>query len=213
IARSLRYSVNRNNGHLFPFMPFQELSDEDLTAIVSFLRSQEPVTHKVEPSEYTFLGKALMAFGLMKPQGPTNTPPKSVEIDSTIAYGSYLANRVANCNGCHTKRDFMTGAFIGEPLAGGTQFLPDVFSQGYSFVTPNLTPHQETGIIATWDESTFITRMRGGRVHNGTPMPWAIFGRMTDLELKAIYRYLQSLDPVDNKIDKIVYAPGEKFME
>ena len=211
IARTLRHSVNKNNGLVFPFMPFQELSDEDLTAIVSFLRSQEPVKHKVEPSEYSFLGKALMAFGMIKPEGPKNTPPNSMEIDSTIAYGSYLANSVANCNGCHTERDFKTGAFIGAPFAGGTYFEPDVFSEGYSFITPNLTPHKETGIMAYWDESTFIYRMRGGRIHKGSNMPWATYARMDDIELKAIYRYLQSLDPVDNKISKIVFAPGEEY--
>jgi mono/diheme cytochrome c family protein len=211
IARALRYSVNRNNGHVFPFMPFQELSDDDLTAIISFLRAQEPVKHKVEPSELTFLGKALVAFGMIKPEGPKNTPPKSVVIDSSIAYGSYLANRVANCNGCHTERDFKTGAFVGAPLAGGTHFLPDAFSEGYSFITPNLTPDKETGIMANWDESTFINRMRAGRGHKGSPMPWGAFSRMDDLELKAIYRYLQSLEPVNNKIEKIVFAPGEQI--
>ncbi|MCC5929204.1 MAG: c-type cytochrome [Cyclobacteriaceae bacterium] len=209
IARTLRYSINKHNGIVFPFMPFQELSDEDMIAIVSFLRSQEPVKHKVERSKHSFLGKALMAFGVIKPEGPKDTPPKSVEIDSTLVYGSYLANSVANCNGCHTERDFKTGAFIGTPFAGGTHFLPDDFSEGYSFITPNLTPHKETGIMAYWDEATFILRMRGGKIHKGSPMPWATFARMTDLELKAIYRYLQSLDPADNKIEKIVFAPGE----
>lgn len=211
IARTLRYMVNKNNGCVFPFMPFQELSDEDLTAIVSFLRSQKPVNHKVEPSKLSFLGKALMAFGMIKPEGPKNTPLKSVEIDSTIAYGSYLANSVANCNGCHTERDLKTGAFVGSPFAGGTQFQPDNLSGGFSFVTPNLTPHKGTGIMADWDELVFITRMRSGRIHEGTPMPWGTFARMTDLELKAIYRYLNSLDPVENKIEKIVFFPGEEL--
>ncbi|PHN06102.1 c-type cytochrome [Flavilitoribacter nigricans] len=213
IARTLRYSVNKNHGLVFPFMPFQELSDEDLVAIISFLRSQEPVRHKVEPTEYSFLGKALIAFGIIKPEGPKNTPPQSVEIDSTIAYGSYLANRVANCNGCHTERDLKTGDFIGAPFAGGTLFMPDGFTEGYSFVTPNLTPHKGTGIMASWDESTFIKRMRVGRVHKGSPMPWATYERMEDLELKAIYRFLQSLDPVHNKIEKIVFEPGEEYVK
>ena len=170
IARALRHSVNKNSRLVFPFMPFQELSDADLTAIISFLRSQESVKHKVERSELSFLGKALLAFGVIKPEGPKNTPPKSVEIDSTIVYGSYLANSVANCRGCHTERDFKTGDFIGAPFAGGTYFEPDVFTEGYSFVTPNLTPQKETGIIANWDESKFITRMRGGRIHKGSRM-------------------------------------------
>lgn len=213
IARTLRYSVNKNSGCVFPLMPFQELSDEDLTAIISFLRAQDPVKNEVEPSEYSFLGKTLMALGAIKPEGPKNTPPKSVVIDSTAAYGSYLANSVANCNGCHTERDLKTGAFVGAPFAGGTQFLPDNFTEGYSFLTPNLTPHKGSGIMAHWTESVFINRMRGGKTHIGSPMPWATYSKMTDLELKALYRYFQSLEPVDNKIEKIVYAPGEKIQK
>jgi mono/diheme cytochrome c family protein len=211
IARTLRYSVNNKNGCVFPFMPFQELSDEDLTAIVSYLRAQEPVKHYVPRTEYSFLGKILFAFGLFKPEGPKKTPPKSVPIDSSIAYGSYLAFSVANCYGCHTNRDLKTGEFIGEPFAGGLVFVPDVFTEGATFVTPNLTPDKKTGIMANWNETMFINRMKGGRIHKGTPMPWALFARMDDVELKALYRYLRSIKPVSNKIDQIVYAPGEEM--
>jgi hypothetical protein len=42
-------------------------------------------------------------------------------------------------------------------------------------------------------------------------MPWGSFGRMTDLEIKAVYRYLMSLDPVPNKIEKVVFEPGEEI--
>ncbi|MFN4085270.1 MAG: c-type cytochrome [Spirosomataceae bacterium] len=213
LARALRYSVSSTGGCLFPLMPFQELSDEDLTAVISFLRSQEPIRNEVKPSEYSFMGKALVAFGVMKPVGPHQNPPKQVTIDSTVEYGSYLANRVANCNGCHTERDFKTGAFVGVPFSGGTRFLPDPFTEGYSFITPNLTPDQTTGIMAQWDEAAFLRRMRAGKVHKGSPMPWATYARMSDLELKAIYRYLRSLDPVTNPIQQIVFAPGEKLPE
>lgn len=42
-------------------------------------------------------------------------------------------------------------------------------------------------------------------------MPWALFGRMDDVELKAIYRYLLSLKPVSNHIKQVVFAPGEEM--
>ena len=211
LARALRYSVKSDNTCLFPFMPFQELSDEDLTAIISFLRSQEPVRNEVPPTELTFLGKMVMALGMIKPVGPTQAPPKKVDIDSTVAYGKYLANNVANCVGCHTERDLKTGEFTGAPFAGGLLMPDEGLSDGFGFVTPNITPHQGTGHMVEWDEKEFIKRFRGGRVYKGTPMPWGSFGRMTDLELKAIYRYLKSLDPVENKIEKVVYAPGEEL--
>ncbi len=55
LARIMRYSVGHNGKVIFPFMPYQEMSDEDLTAVISYLRSQEPVKHEVELTEYTFL--------------------------------------------------------------------------------------------------------------------------------------------------------------
>jgi hypothetical protein len=35
-------------------------------------------------------------------------------------------------------------------------------------------------------------------------MPWLAFGKMTDDDLKAIYRYLRTLEPVDNNPGPIV---------
>jgi mono/diheme cytochrome c family protein len=211
LARALRHSVKKDGSALFPIMPFQEISDEDLTAIISFLRSQPAVKNEVKPSELNFLGKALTAFGLLKPVGPTKTPPKSVSIDSTAEYGSYLANSVANCRGCHTNRDLKTGDFIGKPYAGGFMMPADKLSKGYTFVTPNLTPEKTTGLIANWTEDAFIKRFKAGRSYEGSHMPWGTFSRMDELELKALYRYLRTLPPVVNKIDKIAFAPGEKL--
>lgn len=211
IARTLRYSVSHDNKFVFPFMPFQGLSDYDLTAIISFLRSQEAINNNVKRTEYEFLGKALLAFEIVKPIAPINDPPKVVIKDSTIKYGSYIANNVANCIGCHTERDLKSGAFIGPYFAGGMKFEPDGFSKGYAFVSPNLTPDKETGVISEWDEETFIARFQEGRVLNETPMPWGAYSRMDEIELKALYRYFMSLDPIIRKVEKTIYLPGEEL--
>jgi mono/diheme cytochrome c family protein len=213
IARALRYSINHHNKLMVPYMPFQELSDEDLTAIISFLRSQEPLKHEVMPSDYTFLGKAVTAFGLIKPVGPKKTPPTSIAIDTNVVYGDYLANSVANCVGCHTERDMKTGKFTGTHFAGGMRFEPDTFSHGFAFISPNITPDNETSALAGWNQSLFIDRFHAGRLHAGSPMPWEAFARMNETDLKALYNYLRSLSPVQNKIAKTVYLPGEKFPE
>jgi len=211
LARTLRHAVDARNGLVFPFMPFAELSDEDLTAVISFLRSQEPVEHKLERSKPSFLGKALLAFGAIKPEGTKGTPPKSVAIDTTIEYGRYIANDVANCVGCHTDRSLKTGAFVGEKFAGGMVFPPDVFSKGKSFITPNLTPDEKTGVMASWSEETFINKFKAGRIMDETPMPWGAFSRMNDVELKALYRYLMSLDPVEKAVPKVIFEEGEEL--
>jgi hypothetical protein len=44
-------------------------------------------------------------------------------------------------------------------------------------------------------------------------MPWGFFSRMSEVDLKALYRYLRSLKPVSNKIEKTMYAAGEKLPE
>ncbi|MBK7358311.1 MAG: cytochrome C [Saprospiraceae bacterium] len=207
IARTLRYMVGYDNRFIAPFMSFHDLTDEDLTAIVSFLKSQAPVKHQVKRSEINFLGKALVAFNLIKPEGTKGNPPKSIIRDTSISYGKYLANSVADCVGCHTNRDMKTGELIGKPFAGGMYYEADAFSDGVAFISPNLTPHPTTGIISDWGENAFVARFRAGRVHKGSPMPWGSFSRMDDLDLKAIYRYLNSLDPVENKIEKTVILP------
>ncbi len=211
LARALRYGVAHDQSILFPFMPFQEMSDEDLTAVISFIRSQPPVKNKIEKSSYRFLGKALIAFGFLLPEGFKKTPEVSVRRDTIKEYGDYLTHHIANCVRCHTAFDENTGKFTGEPFSGGATFAPDVFSNGRSFVSPNLTPDPETGIISSWDEEAFVRRFRSGRVHEGSPMPWGAFSRMDELDLRSIYRYLKSLDPVKKKIPKVVYEAGESI--
>ena len=212
LARAIRYGVKHDGTLLPPFMLFQGMSDEDLTAVISFLRSQEPVKHKVEPSDLSFLARALVTFGLLKPEGPQSTPPKSVTKDSTAVYGKYLADNIGNCRGCHIAIN-SKGQRIGAEYSGGGIFPPSKFSEGYGYISPNLTPDQATGVMAAWDEAFFIDRFKGGRIHKGSPMPWGMFARMDDTDLKALYSYLHSLDPVENRIGKTVYAPGEQMPE
>ena len=199
LARSLRHGVKRNGQALVDFMPFYDLSDSDLTAIISYLRTTAPVKNKRPENKWNFMGKAVLAAGLIKPMGDAIVPP-SPEPDSTAAYGKYLSESVANCKGCHTNRDMMTGAYIGADYAGQAKFeVIDNRGQivkGKHFVTPNLTPDPETGRMALWNEELFITRFRAGEVIPGTPMPWGPYSRMTDLELKALFKYLHSLEPV-----------------
>jgi hypothetical protein len=212
LARAIRYGVKHDGGILAPFMEYQGMSDEDLTAIISFLRSQEPVNHKMEPSELSFIVKALLTFGIMKPMGPKTTPPVSVPPDSTADYGKYLANHVGNCRGCHIAMD-NKGHQLNADFAGGGIFLPNSFSKGYAYVSPNLTPDKATGVIADWNEQQFIDRFQGGRLHEGSPMPWGMYSRMSVNDIKAIYHYLQSLNPVEYKVEKTVFEPGEAMPE
>jgi mono/diheme cytochrome c family protein len=185
IARMLRYGVRPDGTAVFDFMPFHNTSDEDLTAIISYLRSQKPVYNRVPDHKPNLLGYVVKAY-MVKPVGPTGEVPKSVSYDTTTAYGKYLTMDVSECNGCHTKRD-MTGAYTGEPFAGGNDID--------GFMTPNLTP-DSSGRMFGWSKKNFIERFRMGKLYPKSPMPWNSFKRMTDVELTAIYNYLQTVKPV-----------------
>jgi mono/diheme cytochrome c family protein len=184
IARTLRYGVKPGGRPVFDFMPFHNMSDEDLTAVISYLRSQKPVKNPVPAHELNIMGKLVNAF-MVKPVGPDGEVPKTVTRDTTAAYGKYIAISVAECNGCHTKRD-MAGKYTGEPFAGGGEIE--------GLITPNLTP-DPTGRIAKWSKEDFISRFRKGKLIAKSPMPWYSFGRMTDDELTAVYNYLKTVKP------------------
>ena len=192
VARVLRYSVGHDGRAIFPFMPFQELSDEDLTAIISFLRSQRPVKNPIKPTEYSFLGKAVLAFGLIKPVAPKNTPPKSVAIDSTIIEWIIHCKQYCQLHGMSYKKRFKDRGiyrpcFCRRLSNASRTNLPG----GYSFVTPNLTPDPETGVMTNWTESAFVNRFRSGRIHKGSPMPWGSFSKMNEVDLKAALQVSQ----------------------
>lgn len=207
IARALRYGVGHDGRALFAFMPFQNASDEDLTAIISFIRTMPAVKNKVPQKDLNFLGKGVNAF-LIKPVGPNGTPVISIKPDSSAEYGKYLANNIANCRGCHTNRDLMTGDFIGPDYAGGLHFTDDPGLKG-EYWTPNLTNDENTGRIHDWNEQTFISRFKQGRVYPTSPMPWGPFKNLSETDLKALYRFLKTVPGVNNKIEK-VYEPEKK---
>jgi mono/diheme cytochrome c family protein len=186
-------------------MPFTHMSKEDVNAIISYLRAQKPVHNIVPTTNYTLMGKALTRF-LLKPYKKTEEIPSSVTPGLTVEYGKYLSNSIANCKGCHTTFSMKKMTYDGPLLAGG-----GAMDEGgeYIFYPPNLTPHPTTGHIANWSEEQFVKRFKSGPAFKSSPMPWDAFGKMSDDDLKAIFMYLRSLDPVDNNPGPIVQLKEE----
>ena len=196
IARVLYHGVHPDGTVVYDFMPFHNISKEDMTAIISYLRVQKPVKNKVPDHQLNIMGNLVKAF-MIKPVGPEGKIPSSIKKDTSAEYGRYLALSVSECNGCHTKRD-MTGAYIGEPFGGGNKFDE---GGGPALVTPNLTP-DPSGRLDGWNQQTFINRFRMGKLIPHSPMPWSSFKNMSDVELKAIYNFLRTLKPVKTQVNK-----------
>lgn len=206
IARAMRYGVNHRNNVMIQVMPFTHMSDSDVSAVISYLRYQKPVVNEVPQTEYTFMGKLMTRF-LLRPMEASEPIPNHIEADTTIDYGRYLVHSVANCSGCHTPFSMWTMAYDDPPLGGGNEMGG---GGKFSFVTPNLTPDPETGFIVNWSEETFVNRFKAGSVYEGSPMPWNMFKRMSDTDLKAIYRYLQTVEPVKNEVPTVAILKTEE---
>jgi mono/diheme cytochrome c family protein len=192
VARILRYGVHPSGRAMLPFMPFSDMTDEDLTAVISYLRSRPAIDHYVPASDFNMLGRAAKAF-LLEPVGPSQPIRTRIERGATIEWGAYLANTVGSCTVCHTKRSLRSGKAEGVAFAGGMT-VESHSAPGTKFVTPNLTPDPKTGHIYAWSEDVFVARFRNA-VATASPMPWTSYKQLTDDDLRALYRYFRSLPP------------------
>jgi len=193
IARLLRYGVKPDGRAAIPFMSFGNMVDDDLVAILSFLRSQAAVERAIPDAKPNLLGDAVMAF-VIEPEGPKTPPAKTKPPEPTAEYGRYLASDVAGCIACHTQVDMRTGQSIAPPFSGGAE-IPSHTDTSLVFITPNLTPHERDGWIAGWNENMFVGRMGAGPVLEHSPMPWRSYQNLSENDRRALYRFLVSLPP------------------
>ena len=148
--------------------------------------------------------------------------------DALAARGRYLVT-LGGCNDCHTPKllrptgpvpdssRFLSGhpADTELPPVPPGVLAPDRWGAlvspgltawagpwGVSF-TANLTP-DATG-LGPWSAEQFIQTMRTGK-HLGVgrpilpPMPWYDIGQLTDEDLRAIFAYLRTVEPVQNAV-------------
>lgn len=199
IARALRHGVGSDGRALLPFMELQGLSDEDLVAVVSYLRSQAPVHNVVPAHRYNLLGKVVKATVLANPVGPSGTPRAANPRGRTIENGRYLVESVALCWACHTQRDPNTGALTG-PRFGGANDFTEASDPARVWAPPNITGDPTTGRLGAMSEDDFVARFRAGRLLPGSPMPWQGFARMSEDDLRAMYLYLKSVPHVSRDV-------------
>lgn len=125
-----------------------------------------------------------------------------------VGLGSYIVNAQGGCNDCHTNPPYADGGdpHLGQPekinaanyLAGGMIFGP--------FVSRNITPDPDTGLPAELTFKGFRKVMRTGidpdQEHLAISpllqvMPWPIYGKMSDHDLRAVYEYLKAIPHAD----------------
>ncbi len=214
IFRMMRHAVKPDGtAALALMMPFWNMADEDLEAVVSYLRTLEPIRNEIPKPEWTFIGKMVRVLT------PTfepifNPTPSAIAplMKPTVERGEYIARYVANCVGCHTPRDPMTFEAIGPEYSGGMEMEPLPALNVELGIDPdlwthsaNITPHPESALSKFNTLEEWIARFRQGRIVLNSPMHWGPFSRMSDEDLEALWLYLHSLDPVEHDVGPIVY--------
>jgi len=201
VARMMRWAVKPDGrATVEPMMPFGNMSDDDLTAVLSYLRAQQPVRNAVPQNEWTLMGKVIKSFvSVFKPRSAINPPPKAPQVGPTKERGEYIARYVGNCVGCHTPRDPASFAATGPEFSGGFEMEPVPLPGADPtlwFRSPNVTPKAGSALLKFPDRDTFVARfLKGGRHYAGSPMPWEAFARMHPDDLAALYEFLRTLRP------------------
>ena len=206
IITAIRLGRRPNGERLIPVHPypvFNGMAEEDLRALVAFLRSVPPVNRANTPKkisvplfESVFLPAWLAAFA------PREMPPPSAPT-SGLARGEYLVRAISHCGECHTPRG-VTQATDNSRFLGGSPKGPE------GDPVPNITPDKDTGL--TWSEDEIAEYLETGNKPDGDVagglMGEVIEGtaagykHLTKQDRLAIARYLKTIPAVRNKVPR-----------
>ena len=225
--RAIRQGISHDGRRLSVAMPYPTLSiltDEDVHAIVAYLRSLPRVRNP--------LPKWIPIRVAELPAEPPRAPATASELATRKGRGAYLVH-LARCVHCHSPRP-ATGSErlrrFDMQFGGGRRFETKRYFDELdddpvrapaeaarldppSFVTsPNIT--QDPSGIPYFDEAIFIQTIRTGRVAGIRPlsraMLWFEFRKLTDDDLGAIFEFLRSVPPVRHRVnnaDPPTYCP------
>jgi mono/diheme cytochrome c family protein len=189
-----------------PFTSFNGMAEEDLKALVAFLRTVPRVHRTKTPKkiivpmfESLFLPVWLTTFA------STETPPPAAPV-SGLPRGEYLVRAVGHCGECHTPRSAMTMAVDNSRFLAGNSKKTGPEGQA----APNITPDIGTG-IGDWTEEQIVTYLgtgnrrdgdvAGGLMGENIQGTLAGYKDMTKADLRSIAQYLKSIPAVKNKIE------------
>ncbi len=190
LIRAIREGVHKNGRSLLimPATDFRNLSDDDVQALVAYLRTQPPTGDPTPPNQLNLFGALftnLADFRTAQPPVSNVTAPPPGSAD----YGKYMVN-ILGCHDCH-----------GDQLQGKVDNGQPGPPPG-----PNLTL-----IVPKWTHEQFMDFFNQGALPGGSTvptltlpsgftepmMPWPMVrAATTDAELSDMYDYLHSLPPV-----------------
>ncbi len=208
IAAAIRTGVRPDGAKLMPMMPYyfyNAMSDDDMKALIAFLRSARPVARKVDRIPMPPPMAAL----------PPPPPPKGAAWPADKR-GEYLAT-LMHCGVCHTPFDPKTMMpDMRRAFSGGTPMkMPPQFKAvgtGVNF-SANLTADEETG-LGKWTVEQVAAAVKTMKRPDGSMIgfPMAMYqttwSQLTDADATAVATYIKSIPAVRNKVPKSTFKPG-----
>jgi len=184
------------DGRFIPYMLRPNMADEDINAIIVFLRSNDPAITAADTTvgltHYNFIGKIYMNMSA----NPLPYKPGIKLPADDIGMGKYLVDNLG-CFHCHSqslqKLNYLDIEQTNGYLAGGGKLKG---ANGMTIIAPNITFDKNTG-IGGWTKLQFRTAIKEGETPTKKlhpPMPK--LERLSDREVDAIYSYLQTVTPV-----------------
>lgn len=206
IARAIRDGIRADGTLMSPWMPwtgYQNMSDEDVKAIVVYLRSVPTVKQERERFENEFLWQTKLllstGYGHHEPVRNVETPDRN----DPIAYGEYIVH-IGHCGECHSLKKSGYVEPGDKAWLAGSQ-VPYIFKGWGTIYARNLTPDEETG-LGKYSAEEIKEALRSGRRLDGKRMavPMKVFNvhytGMTDEDLDALVTYLKSLPPREHRV-------------
>jgi len=177
IIRAIREGIHKDGRSLLimPARAFRRLSDNDVAAIVAYLRTQPAIEPDTPRPHLNLLGAIMINLApIFEAQEPITQPILAPPAGATPEYGEYLVSY--SCAMCH-----------GEDLGG---------NDNEDFMAPSLI-----AVALTWSEDEFLeffeTGVRpNGAAVDGETMPWEdLRALFLDDDLRAVYGHLQQRFP------------------
>ncbi|MCU0495305.1 MAG: c-type cytochrome [Chloroflexaceae bacterium] len=178
LIRAIREGIGRDGRSLMimPSDAFRNLSDEDVQALVAYLRNQPAVEPPSPPRQINVVGAFMLgalipdAFFTAQPAlaGPVEAPPAG----RTPEYGRYLSS--LGCQHCHGA-DFQGLPHTNEPPGG-----PSLRAAAQNYSEAQFVAMLRTG-----------TRLDGSRL--SAEMPWPDLEKFSDDDFAAMYLYFRAL--------------------
>jgi mono/diheme cytochrome c family protein len=195
--RAVHKGVRPDGTHLYPAFPYAAytyLTDDDVQAIWTYLRSIPAVKNPIPANDLAFPFNQRWLMGIWSGLfNPDRRFAPNVRRTPEWNRGAYLAEGLAHCGDCHTPRNLLQALdnrrkFGGALTAGWRAY--------------NITGHPMTG-VGGWSEEDLAQYLATGHATNhGTasgPMGEAVdisLSKLTPSDIRALVAYARSIPPI-----------------